>query len=82
MGWFSFSKYIQYYNLRKILKKIPALDSAEREYIMGLFAQYRSGGITKTEVEKVIRDLKQNRYDKIDSYEIDKIEEKLLEYFD
>ncbi len=82
MGWFS--KKIKYYQLRKILRKIPTsiLDPEERGFVLGLFWKYKSGGITKQEVEKAIKEMKWGGADPIDQYEAKKIYEELIKYFD
>ena len=80
MGLFSSYKTIKTRNLDKILKKVKILDRAEREYIKGVFQQYKSGGISKSEVEKVIRNLKWNTSDNIDSKEAEAIKKELLKY--
>jgi hypothetical protein len=83
MGWFSSSsKTIKHRDLDNLLRDLPVLDRAEREYVKGLFFKYKEGGITKLEVEKAIRELKLNTSDVIDSSEAEAIKDKLLAALD
>ena len=79
MGWFSSdAKTITPNELDSALKDIPSLDRAEREYVKGVFTRFKQGNISKTEVEKAIRELKLNTGDIIDPAEAESIKTKLL----
>ena len=80
MGWFSSDKSISHFNLDKLLREISILQPAEREYVKGLLSKYKSGGISKFEVEKAVRELKFSTSDIIDPAEADAIKDKLLSY--
>ncbi|MFH1111846.1 MAG: hypothetical protein V1712_02120 [Patescibacteria group bacterium] len=80
MGWFSSDKTISPLELDKLLKQIPILQQAEREYVKGLFTKYKSGGASKIEIEKAVREMKFNTTDIIDPVEAEAIKEKLLSY--
>ncbi len=79
MGWFSSnSKSIKHPDLDELLRDIPSLDRAEREYVKGVFIKYKSGDINREDVEKAIRELKLNTGDIIDPAEAEAIKVKLL----
>lgn len=79
MSWFSSgAKTVQPQELDELLRQIPALDRAEREFVKGVFTKYKSGDINKLDVEKGIRELKLNTADVIDPAEAEAIKEKLL----
>jgi hypothetical protein len=79
MGWFSSNaKTIRPQQLDKLLRDIPLLDRAEREYVKGLFTKYKSGDLNRTDIEKAIRELKLNTSDIIDPTEAEAIKNKLL----
>ncbi|MFA4936962.1 MAG: hypothetical protein WC575_01525 [Patescibacteria group bacterium] len=80
MGWFSNDKTLSALELEKFLHQIPILQQAEREYVKGLFTKYRTGGISKMEVEKAVREMKFNTTDIIDITETEAIKDKLLSY--
>ncbi|MBI4434439.1 hypothetical protein HY635_01295 [Candidatus Uhrbacteria bacterium] len=83
MGWFfSSGKRIQRKELERILREIPALGVAEREYVKGVFTKYLSGGVSKTEAERAVRELKLQAGDAIDSYEADELKARLLRVFE
>jgi hypothetical protein len=67
--------------LKKLLLEIPQLSPQEREYVKALFEKFMTGGITKTEAEKVIRAMKMNFSDELDSSEVEKIKNKILGFF-
>jgi len=78
MGWFSSdSKNIKHLDLDALLKNIPSLDRAEREYVKGVFIKYKNGDITREDVERAIRELKLNTGDIIDPAEAEAIRDKL-----
>jgi len=64
--------------LEKLLREIPELSSQEKEYVKACFSKFLTGGIDKWEAEKVIRELKLNLKDEIDSSEIEKIKAKIM----
>lgn len=68
--------------LEKLLKEIPELSSQEREYVKAFFGKVASQGITKFEAEKIIREMKLNFKDNLDSSETEKIKNKILSVFD
>ncbi|KKT11960.1 MAG: hypothetical protein UV92_C0037G0003 [Parcubacteria group bacterium GW2011_GWA1_43_27] len=79
MGWFSAdSNSIKHPELDSLLKDIPSLDRAEREYVKGIFIKYKNGNINHEDVEKAIRELKLNTSDIIDPAEAEAIKDKLL----
>ena len=80
MGWFSNDKFLPIEQLDKLLKQIPILQQAEREYVKGLFTKYKTGGISKLDVEKAVREMKFNTVDIIDINEAESIKEKLLSF--
>lgn len=81
MAFFSAApKTLKYKELDKMLKHVAGIDSVERAYILGLFRQYESGGITKQEIEKVIREMRTNTKDSIDPEEAKRVEEALLSH--
>lgn len=80
MAWFTSSKQLNMRKLDLLLKKIKSIDATEREYVKGLFRQYESGGITKREVELVVRDMRTNTQDKIDRQEAKAVEREILEF--
>ncbi|MFH1867017.1 MAG: hypothetical protein ABIJ81_02950 [Patescibacteria group bacterium] len=80
MGWFSSSKTLSVSALEKLLKEITILQPAEREYVKGLFTKYQTGGISKIEVEKAVKEMKFNTADIIDTTEAEAIKDKLLSY--
>ena len=80
MGWFSNDKSLPIEQLDKLLKQIPILQQAEREYVKGLFTKYKAGGISKVEIEKAVREMKFLTSDVIDSAEAEAIKVKLISY--
>ncbi len=80
MGWFSNNKTLSFVNLDKLFKEIIILQPAEREHVKGLFTKYQSGGISRVEVEKAVREMKFNTSDIIDTTEAEVIKDKLLSY--
>ena len=83
MGWFfSTGKRVKRKELERILREIPALGVAEREYVKGVFMKYLSGGVSKAEAERAVRELKFQARDGIDSYEADELRSRLLRVFE
>ncbi len=79
--FFSSSKKINRDEFKKTLRSIPDLSDMERSYVEGVFQDALKNGISKEELQREIRDLKRNSNDPLDSYEVEKIREKLNEYF-
>ncbi len=82
MPWFSNDKILSSQQLDNLLKQIPILQQAEREYVKGLFTKYKAGGISKLEVEKAVREMKFNTTDIIDTMEAESIKNKLLSFLE
>lgn len=68
--------------LEKLLKEIPELSPQEREYVKALFGKVSFEGITKFEAEKIIREMKLNFKDNLDSFEAEKVKNKILSVFE
>ncbi len=82
MGWFfSSGKRIQRKEFERILRDTPSLGVAEREYVKGVFTKYLSGGVSKAEAERAVRELRLQTGDAIDSYEADELRSRLLRVF-
>lgn len=79
MGLFYTGKKIYRRDFEKLLKSIPELSKIERSYIEGVFQDSLRDGLTKYELKKEIERLRKNPNDDIDSFEIGKIKEKLIE---
>lgn len=67
--------------LDTLLREISALSPEEREYVKAAFSRFQANGISKLEAEQVIRGLKLNLKDELDSAEIEKIKLKILSFF-
>lgn len=79
MGWFyPDSKGIEYSELKEIIENL-GLSSSDEQYVLGKFDGYKSKKITKFEIEKVTKEMKQGTDDVISPSEADKIKRKLLE---
>jgi len=76
---FDTNKKIYRRDFEKLLRSIPELSDIERSYIEGVFQDSLKDGLTKYELKKEISRLKNNPNDDIDSYEIKKIKNKLIE---
>lgn len=81
MGLFSSAPKLPFDDLEDILRDIPGLQDREEEYVKGVFARYRAGGINKREVERAIRELKRDG-DVIGDAQANQIKEALLAYLD
>lgn len=79
MGLFSSSKGLTQAKIERALSKISIINAQERAYILGLFANYRHGGISKQEIEKAVKELKVNTSDHIDRNEAEAVRKALLE---
>ena len=64
--------------LRKLLDRVPGLDNKEEEHVLQLLQRYRSGGISKSELEEAVRKLQYDRDDPIGRDEAEKIQAELL----
>lgn len=67
--------------LNNLLNQISSLSPEEKEYVKNIFAKYQTNGISRSEAERAIRQLKMNYSDSIDSFEMQKIKEKILGFF-
>lgn len=76
---FDTSKKIYRRDFEKLLRSIPELSETERSYIEGVFQDSLRDGLTKYELKKEIERLRNNPNDDIDSFEIKKIKNKLME---
>jgi len=68
-------------DFKKALRKIPQLSPSERAYIEGVFDNSLKDGLSKSEFKKEINQLKHNSNDPLDSFEVEKLKKKLMEYF-
>ncbi len=68
-------------DFKKALRKIPQLSRNERDYIESVFDNSLKNGLSKSELKKEISQLKQNTNDPLDSFEVEKLKKKLMEYF-
>ncbi len=75
------SKKIYREKFRKALQKISELSDKERAYVEEVFKEELGGGLSKFEIEERCRRLKHKAGDILESSEVRKIKEKLLEYF-
>ena len=78
---FSPGKSISRSKLDKMLRAIPALSPQEREYVKAVFGKFLSNGISRLEAEKVIRGMKFNFSDNLDSSEVQRVKERMLGFF-
>ncbi len=76
---FDTNKKIYRRDFEKFLRDIPELSDTERSYIEGVFQDSLKDGLTEYELKKEIERLRNNPNDEIDSFEIGKIKEKLIE---
>jgi len=69
-------------HLDDILREVHSstLKAPHKAYIKGLFDQHASGGISKKEVHKAIRQLKTDLHDNIDRHTAAKVEKALLSH--
>ena len=82
MGLFSSSsKKIYRDDFKEALRKVPQLSHKERSYIEGVFSKPLENGLSEYEVKKEIGRLKHVSGDPLDSFEIEKLKQKLSEYF-
>jgi len=78
----SSSHSIKPHDLDKILRQAKYLQPTEREYVKGLVTSYKSGGITRREVDKAVRQLKQDTGDHIDRKEAMEVHKLLMDHLD
>lgn len=76
---FDTNKKIYRKDFEQLVRNIPELSDIERSYIEGVFQDSLKDGLTKYELKEEIRKLKNNPNDEIDSFEIEKIKNKLIE---
>ncbi len=81
MGIFFSDKKIYKEKFKKILRQIPQLSPQERQYVLGVFQDALNNGLSKEEIRREINQLKRDYNDILDSNEVDKLKNKLLEYF-
>ena len=77
--FFSFTKKIYRDEFKKIMRSIPELSESERAYTESVFENALKGGLTKGELKKEISRLKRVSGDPLDSSELEKLKNKLLE---
>lgn len=69
--------------LEDILRDVTSLLPRERDYVLGVFSQYRSGsGLSKREIQLAIKEMKRNGSDHISYNEANNIRDALLEALD
>ena len=78
---FDSGKKISRLDFEKALRNIPELSDRERAYVSGVFQDALKGGLSKFELKKEIGRLKYKPNDPLDSFEVEKIKQKLIEYF-
>jgi len=72
-------KRINKYEFNEILKYIPEISHEERDYLNKVFANDLVDGLTEFELRQKIQHLKFDTKDPIDSFEAEKIKNKILE---
>ncbi len=75
------TKKISRSDFEKSLRQIPELSDRERAYVEGVFQSALRDGLSKYELKQEISSLRHNSNDPLDSFEVEKIKKKLLEYF-
>ncbi|MBL7155247.1 MAG: hypothetical protein ISS88_01955 [Candidatus Portnoybacteria bacterium] len=75
------SKKIYRREFDKALRKIPELSDKERAYVSDVFQDSLRNGLSKFELKKEIGRLRYKPDDPLDSFEVEKIKNKLMEYF-
>jgi hypothetical protein len=73
---------IPHRDLDDILKRMPNLREKERQYIIGHFDQYEHGHISRDEIRRAVREMKNDTSDGIDSYKAGKLEDHLFGHLD
>jgi len=79
--FFDSSKKIYRREFEKALRQIPELSDKERAYVKDVFQGALKDGLSKFELKKEIGRLKYKANDPLDSFEVEKIKKKLMEYF-
>jgi len=79
--FFDSSKKIYRREFNKALCQIPELSDKERTYVSGVFQDSLRDGLSKEELKREISQLRHNSNDLLDSFEVEKIKKKLMEYF-
>lgn len=79
MGLFSSSKRIPASDIDDILYRLSSLRASEREYVRGVFSQYRGSGISKREIKRAVKEMKRNGGDHIGYSEANHIRDTLLD---
>lgn len=80
MGLFGSSKrlHLNSRELRNLLDRVPGLDNEEEEDVLAKLEQYRSGGLSRGEIERAVRELKYDREDSVARDEAERVKEALL----
>jgi len=78
---FDSSKKIYREKFENALRDIPELSDRERAYVSGVFQDSLKSGLSKFELKKEIRRLRHKPDDLLDSFEVEKIKQKLMTYF-
>ncbi|MFH1938291.1 MAG: hypothetical protein ABIJ60_02015 [Patescibacteria group bacterium] len=68
-------------DFKKALRNIPQLSPTEQAYVQGVFQDSLKNGLSKAELKKEISQLKRNSSDPLDSFEVEKLKKKLMQYF-
>ena len=79
--FFDSSKKIYRDDFDKALRQIPELSDKERAYVKDVFQSALKGGLSKFELKKEIGRLRYKPNDPLDSFEVEKIKQKLMAYF-
>ena len=80
--FFDTTKKIYRDDFRKALQKISELSDKERTYVRKVFKDDLKDGLSKFEIKKRCGKLKYKTGDLLESSEVRKIKEKLLNYFE
>lgn len=78
---FESGKKISRLDFENALRNIPELSDRERAYVSGVFQDSLKGGLSKFELKKEISRLRHKPDDPLDSFEVEKIKQKLMTYF-
>lgn len=66
----------------KALWQISQLSPKERAYISEVFKNYLKDGLSKSEIQKVCSELMHKPGDLLEPFEVEKVRDKLLKYFE
>jgi len=72
-------KRIYKYDFNQLLMYIPEISPKEREYLVQFFANDLVDGLTEFELRKKIEKLKFDQKDQIDTWEAEKVKQKVLD---